>query len=716
MRGIFSELKKIWKNRLFLSMTIILFLVNIYFLFDAGKEKYYTTAQYNALWDELDAVQGGEKAAYLEERQDELRSVQEQTGVYPWGEYQLIRDVRSELLAANSYRTYVEELEKKKELLVGSVLFSDGDGYAVQSAKKASRDYGRVKPPVIREARSKGVLLAMLLVTDVLMVFAGVFACIVLFVREREQDMVRLQWTLRHGRQRHFFYKAAALFLSAAGLVFLFYGSNYLVAGLAYGFGPLGRDIRMVEPFATSLQGISVGGWLLLHFLGKVMILFVVLLLCSFFCTRIHNFTGIILGFAAVLLIEFAFYTRIPATSVFSPLRYVNLVAMLQMKDWFLGYSHVNVFGMPVSYLVCVVFLLCVAAVAGFAGSFRGYLCYGEKLEHRSGIRRRESKKSRRAMQNVWSWEVWKALWMQRLLPVVAGLLLLQGYLYGKAKLPIQSTEDAFYKSYMKRLEGPITEETPEILEEVRKKAESSRSSAALSAYQKVVERYEYLQEHGGYFVYDSSYRILIGGEKQTHDAILVIKMMAAILLLTSAIVSYDPEHRMMVLLHSTVYGEKRVAEKKVILCCIFGVLACAGVVLPDVWMVWRRYGLPGLSYPACSLPSLAGYGRAVSIGGYLVLLFLVRAVMCMLVVPFILFAAEKWKSFVYTFLGCAVVLLCLPLLTLLYPERLLLAYPLYGVYGNVLLQGGLLRVIVYVGFIGIAGILCREGRKKLWS
>ena len=716
MKAILAEAGKVCRSRLFLFVLVCLLGVNLFCLWDTANSGEYSPTEYRGVWDEIMEQPAGERLTFGEEKQAVIKEELREAGLYVSRESVLYEDVVSELVAANSYEDFIEELGRKKDLITGSVLFREENSFSTRSAEKAYTEYTEAEPPVIAEAPSKGVELVNLTVTDLLAACAGIFACVVLFVREREQDMVRLQWTLKKGRLQHLWYKLAALFFCATGLALLFYGSNYLFASFSYGLGPLSRDIRMVETYAHSIKGYSVGIWLGLNLGLKILVLYVMLLLCSLCCTLLKGMVSVVLCFAGILLAEFLMYSGIAATSVYSPFRYVNLIALFQNQEWLLQYKHINVFGHPVNYGICAVVLLVVLFFCGIAGSCFGYRCYGKRLEHRSAGRLRKEKRRRHVRTNLMRLELWKAFVMQRLLPMVLGLLLVQIIFYVRNGISGVSINEYYYKAYMTRLEGPATEETPELLNEIFMEATAARSSLAMDAYEQVVERYEYLKEHGGCFVYDTGFGILSGEIQKNKDALLTLKIMLVILLFSSSVFSYDPQKRMAGLLHSTVKGEKQVPIRKYLICASFSVLVGVAVYLPDFLQVTRQYEVHGYSYPAVSLPWLMQYGEGISIGGYLMLLYAVRLLLCPVTVVFIMVAAERLKSFVYTFFACGAVLVCIPLLTMLNPSWTVLAYPLYGIYGNPLLQGEWFGIFVYFGLVTVGIILTLRGRRKLWN
>lgn len=716
MRGSFAEFGKIIKSRLVFFMVLILLCANFFCLYDLLRSECYTPTEYSVLWQDILQQKEGERLDYSRALLNDLQQNLIDSGVFYTKELILYQEVVSELEAENGYRNYVKNLEKQKELITNSVLFHGKDSYSTKSAEKAYQDYRRAKEPVITEAPSKGFSLISLTVTDLLASCAAVFACVVLFVREREQGMVRLQWTFRKGRLQHLGYKITALFLCSCMLTMLFYGGNYIVAACSYGIGPLNREIRMVAEYANSIHNFSVGTWLLLNLLLKMVVLFVVMLLASICSILLNGVIRVVLCFTGILLVEFMLYSGISATSVYSPFRFINLFALFHNDEWLLHYKHINLFGQPVEYSVCLAGAILLIMLLASIGCIIGYQSYGKRIEHYDVMRRTVMGKKQRICANMICLELWKSLILQRLLLMLVGLFALQTLYYLSTEIPGISAEEYYYKAFMTRLEGGITENTEATLAEILEQAKRAANNSALSAYTRVEERYHYLQKHGGCFVYDTGFKILCGNKEKDKELILALKNLLVILLFTASVFCYDSQRRMDGLLHSTVKGEKKVAFCKYIICSIVGMLVCVAVYLPDYLQIARFYGVRGLTYPACSLPWLADYGLNVSIGEYLWLLYSYRLLMCPICVIFFMVAAERIKSFIYTFFVCGIYVLCVPMLALWNNSWSLLSYPLYGFYGNELLQGNKIAMFVYWGLILFATVCVWKGRNRLWN
>lgn len=710
MRGILAELRKIWRNRLFLLMTVLLFLVNLFCLYDSSyRNENFSPKEYRKIWKELKENAQGNEQEYLQ------RLLEEETEDYD--RFYLLETIESELSAAYGFRGFVQTLENQKNLITGSVLFRGASAYSIRSAEKANSEYQKAVPPEIKPDASKGIELSALIVTDLLVACAGIFACVVLFMREKEQDMVCLQWTLKHGRGRHLLYKLIALFASAAVLSALFYGGNLLFANAVYGLGDVTRDIRMVETYATSRLNMSVLSWLILCFLGKSFVLYVLLLLCSVFCTCFRSFFSVVVPYTALLLVEYLLYKSIAATSVFASLRYVNLIALFRIDEWLLKYEHIGILNQPVNYYVCALALLTIFFIVGLLLCVRMYLSYGSKMERTGKNDKQKNKREKsREGRSVFLWELWKAGFMQRLLLIFLVLAAVQISLFVRRDRKRVSYGEYYYRIFMNRLEGEVTENTKGLIEQMGKEAMSSGSSEVCDAYQRVLLRYEYLKENGGCFVYDTGYRILTDTESSTNDDFLMLKFLTVLLLFCAAVFSYDPQKRMSGLLHTTCCGVKAVPKSKYLIGLFLSTLSFLMVYVPDFIEKKQDYRMPGGSFPAGSLPWLSEYGDKLSINGYLILLYSIRILMCPLLVYLVMSVAESMKSFVYCFLTCGVVFICLPLISMTKPAWRIISFLLYGVYGNVLLQSPFWVMVIYLGLLCTITLLAKRRRKELWN
>ena len=137
MKAIFAEIGKVCRSRLFLSMLVCLLGVNLYCLWDTANSGAYSTAEYRKAWDEIMVQPAGARLSFGEEKQANMKEELKETGLYVTRESKLYEDVVSELRLANSYKNFVVELGRKKELITGSVLFREGNSFSTRSAEKA---------------------------------------------------------------------------------------------------------------------------------------------------------------------------------------------------------------------------------------------------------------------------------------------------------------------------------------------------------------------------------------------------------------------------------------------------------------------------------------------------------------------------------------------------------------------------------------------------
>ena len=89
MKAIFSEIGKVCRSKLFLSMLVCLFAVNLYCLLDTANSGAYSPAEYRRAWDEIMAQPVGERLPFGEEKLAAVKEELKEAGLYATRESEL---------------------------------------------------------------------------------------------------------------------------------------------------------------------------------------------------------------------------------------------------------------------------------------------------------------------------------------------------------------------------------------------------------------------------------------------------------------------------------------------------------------------------------------------------------------------------------------------------------------------------------------------------
>lgn len=706
--GIKNELGKVWGNRLFLAVLVLFFFINLFCIGSAERKTLYYSTEYREARGELKTVPEAEVLSYVTEKKDESLNLYRRGNYAYFTWYQVYKSIAEEIQIQQGFSRYQEQLEERRVLFSNSAVFRGKNSFAERSAEKACKDYkDKVAPDFVCEA-SHGVEGTAFPLTGVLMCCVGLFVCMVLFLLEKEQGMNRLQWTFLYGRGRLLVYKVFALFFSCVFLTILFVGSNYIFMSAVSGFGTLHRDIRMVAAYYNSLFEFSVGQWLAVQLFWKTIALFLVLLVFAAVCSLTRNLVAPMIGFSCIIFLEYALYTNISSISVYASFRYINLIALFQVDEWLLGYRHMNLFGYPVTLTVCMFVLAAALFVSMVFFCFFFYNKSGAKQTFGKNRRIQRKKGHSGTRTTLFSWEIHKALFLECLLAFLvlgAGVMVV---LFCRKTVVFQSVEDSFYKIYMQQLEGPVNERTEQKLLQIEKDVFAEKDPAAIQAYERVVERYQYLRENGGYFVYDTGYNKLVGADGPALDAWLAVWLMFVLCVIACSIMGYDTIKKMDTLLFTTIRGRKEVYSRKYLVAVIFYFLCFLAICMFKLREIQSNYGLPCLNAPAQSLPVLGRFA-GLTLRGYLVLLYAVRFLSGILFIPCVGAIVKRSKSMINALSLCCSVGVCFPLLTVFGKGMKVFSYPVWGILGNEMLQCGWLATGLYLALLFGTAIICRR-------
>lgn len=234
------------------------------------------------------------------------------------------------------------------------------------------RAYGKLSEKTLEPAPSAGVRLATHSdVTDILSLVLFLYLNVTVWLKEREQNMLLLLRTAKNGRIRLALCKLTVLVSSCMGAGILLYGSNMVTAGILYDFGDLSRPLASVYEYGHTLWEISVGEFIILNVMLKILSYIFIMLLLGVICLCVHSSIAAFAGIIAVSTAGCLMYYKIPALLYLSNFRQV--MVSYEVGRTVLGYPvnslpHLEAFGTGMSlgtYYIVIYVLRLMAAVMG---------------------------------------------------------------------------------------------------------------------------------------------------------------------------------------------------------------------------------------------------------------------------------------------------------------------------------------------------------------
>ena len=685
------ELGKVFRNRRVTGLVLGLLILNLPLLFWNIRSRYDyvldSKPEYEALLEEYEGMDLAAARQELAERAEQAREfsqlesarqssntalldiLQEQNPDLA-GEYELARQAgtlptqrqRTALLLLSaeadymaSYPDYIAGMEDQAEQMRRASIFNKPGTFSYRNVQKTPEDFQKNRGLTLKFGSSAGLeALSRFFLTDVLVLFLMLLFAVRLFWEEREKGLLPLVRSTARGRTPTALAKLLTLALTAGGTALLFYGGNLLLTGATLGYGDLGRVLPSMAAFRGCDLGLTVGGYLALFLLGKMALAVLFGFLFALAFSLLHSSAmGVLLGVGCQCLCYLA-YRFIPSLSPLNFLKYVNPVAALDLYDIAANYHNINLFGYPCRRVTVLgaamglLLLLSAGAVVALHNAKRGAA---------AGFRWAE--KARRALSGVlarlnggglFRQELRKLAFSRKMAVLILAVALFISQSIRKTE-PVYAFDDGVYNSYLETLEGELTPEKEQFLQEEEQRFQTTGDQRLalrqdLDAGRITQNQYEYetfeldnfeAKRTGFSWVWDQYQRLLnlkdrgiragfVNENSEDYafgqperDAALGILTLA--LTLTAASVAFCQEYRggMIQILNPTRNGKGRLYAAKLGAAALFA-LCFLMVGLPTYLNGRRYYSLGDLTLP---VQNLARFGLApgtVSIGTYLLL------------------------------------------------------------------------------------------------
>lgn len=578
--------------------------------------------------------------------------------------------------AAEKYPESLSEIQNSYLVMLRLDSFNDAGSYSYRTLQKSAQTYealGDIMPEV---SFSGGIeLLSDWRITDVFLLVFALAAGLILITQERNQGYLSLLRPTKKGHAHLYIRKFLAMMAIMLMGIVLLYGANFAITGFMFGFGNLARPVQSIYGFTFCPLHLTVGGYLLSFFAGKVLWAMAVgavfFLLCSCF-VRVGLITAVALALGG------ASYLLGQQENLW--LQALSLVHKADIAALYQGCIFLNLFSWPVWQLpVIAVFWMLLLGIS-FA---LGLVLYCR----RPAITAVKSTGGRKGLcvglhTNLAAHECRKLLVMRGGALVLMLLAVVQVASYWDFDEP----DDLYYRQYAEVLAGLPSAEKDAFLEaesayfaeiheqilyfsqlysdneEIRLMILSplERKLIPEVSFEQAKVQYESL-ENDMVFLYTTGYNRLFQSRGVSDDLLNTGKLFVAMIITMAGAFAAEYETGMNVLF-VTAGHVKRVWRLKLTQGVVFLLLGMGIAYLPQYLAVIRNYGLPLITVAAYNLPIFSSFPGWLPIWGVFLLVGIVRLGIGLLAL-FVIFAlSSKTKSTVTTVLISLATLL-LPLL-----------------------------------------------------
>lgn len=580
------------------------------------------------------------------------------------------------------YDVFIDEMQARADSQLKFSIFSKPGTFAYNNIAKTPSDFEHLKGTEITPGFDLGLNFATTFeLTDYLTLFLVILVCITLYSVEREKGLTILVKSTPFGRAETLFAKLFVTTVTVACFTIIYYVSTLAVSDVAFGLGDLSRSIQSVPEFMNCNLKVSVFEYLCIWVAQKVLTLCSVSMIFALLFTLIKstNITYIVL--ALLLGAEFVCFNFIDPLAPFNHFKYINIFYFLSGNGLFGSYLNLNFFTQPVNvlwtYLGFIVLCFGGCTVAS-ALAFSKQNQFGVKNllgKLTDGIRRKVQIFSHNT--TVFGGECFKHYISSKAILVFLVLLF---FAYGNftddISITYSSGVDVAYAAYMNELQGEVTEEKIEFLENEQAyfdslylEIENINNDTTLTedeknmkimaienildnrgkGFEAVMLQYSaitWVGEELGitpHFINKNiGTKLMASSNREWNNFTL---LMALSVFTLSGIFAYEHKREMSKLISATQKGKGRLFFAKLSVASITYTIIYILIYLPYMVNFIRTFGTDIFGEPLVFLESFQGMGNDMSIISALILESFAHIFIGISALAFILLMSEKLKS-----------------------------------------------------------------------
>ncbi len=734
LRMIYYELQKVWINKLICLVVVGFLFLNVFNFLVEEQQHFKANPEWQALYESMKIEY---EALPLEEAVEQLtRQMEYESQFHIWESILATEDKQwmedftkenpelveaydvfikeggfgspmesgirytmlEELNYLLQYDDYILGMETQANTMLQVSIFNQPGTFSYRNVIKTPVDFEHHLGLELSLDSSRAVVAATdYELTDLLVLFFLFLVAIRLFWQEKEQSLYFLIGTTKEGKGSTIAAKILGISLITIGAVLLFYGSIVLLSGGIYGYGDLTRPIQSMREFSNALYLLSVGEYLLVFLLGKMMAVLVIVLLFCLVLSVSSNQGFALLVIFLLLGSSYLGYRLIPYLSYLNGLKFLNPVAGLDVFEWLSNYQNINVFGYPVERVLS---LLLVALI--LLGGSIALICYSYltgRLQIKLGWYQGICYWFHRKLEGLqttclWLQEVVKLLFIKKMILVYALLALFISMSVVETE-PVYLLEEDVYLEYFAQVEGPLTEESKVFMAEEREKFDrvAEEMGTWIEAYEvgeidaEKLEYELYLLESfskrdKGFLRLEQQYFSLLSLEgkvdnlgfvsivsseylwgERLRDEVQQLLFFALLIVVVGTCYGQEYKKRIYFLLLPTIKGREILARRKYSICTVL-MLSFLVLFLPVYWNASLWYPLGDVGLAIQSVSYFMDFPLELTILQYILGSSLVFVLVSLGVIAGIGILAEKIKNQMLTML-LVFALVALPILIL---------------------------------------------------
>ncbi len=583
--------------------------------------------------------------------------------------YQPYEDRQAEYAA--SYQRSIQDIIERAETISDISIFQNPDSFSKNNIEKTKEAYERIVTVRLTNGNYEALENVISYDTAGYITFLFVFFMIWFYSEEKNAGLKRIIFAAPKGRGNLAARQMGALMAAVSLFTVAVYACILVASIYIYGIpGSLHASVQSVILFGKFTYPFTILEYLFLFLALRIIFAvasaFFVWMIIELFRNRIFGLVMIIMIYG----LEAVFYFNIPDTSVWSPLKYINVFGLVNPAEILYEYRNFNLIGKPVNCFAATLILavglstVSIAVILRIAETRKPVYASnrGEEFLEYLAARLKEAFHNRCARLSLAGFEIYKICIVNKgafLLVVWLCVLLSQmdftkinfigkSLLLNEIYLEYAGPDDGRLRSYVSGQEALINEAQAQYDIKCNEyengdigEAEYQAAAQIYSSYSTLIDCIEdikgqisYIEgikeerEIPAWIVYEKPFRILLtengiyqgqGYGKQEFDAICNLLL---VFFLMSGIFSYDRLSGIQPVIRCSQNGRRKLFRMRismVFLICLLVYTITYGLRLIEVN---SNYPIMSLGAPVQSLTFMDNFPLEISIGCFLVFLF----------------------------------------------------------------------------------------------
>ena len=595
----------------------------------------------------------------------------------------------------NSYDSFINEMGQRAQQQLKFAIFAEKGSFSYNNIQKTPTDFQKLDGIQLEMGNNLAVENSTAFVLTDLLVFALIFLmCFYLFTFERDRELYVLIRTSKKGRMPIIISKLTVLIIVTILISVMYYSLDVVICGMYSGFGDLTRSIQSIELFMNCNLHLQIWQYLILWCFSKLVTMCIVALLLALVFVTIKNTAMIFIVTAIVVLAEGFMYLSIGGNSLINQLKYINFFYFLSGNNIFGNYLNINFFSQPVNISVVYIMTMALFAIISIIVICNSFVKSSQFT--RKNIFMSIAEKVRARFSNIsGSVSVFKGECFKHykcsmaVLPIVLLVLIACYNISDDITVVYSSAQESAYNAYMNELEGELTQEKEDFLQEQKDYFDSLNKEQNMiavdttlsseekdmkimaiesilktkgAAFSEISQQTLYIKDVGErlnitpVFINNIVYKKLV--ENPTREWQYFTLLMAVIIFVSSNVFAVEHRKHMINLISCTQKGKSKLVLVKVFIVLMTTIISYILIYLPYYVNFIKTFGVASFDSPIVFMQDFSNIGSTISINEMIFITATVHIVTAVTVMLLVVMLSQILKNSILSMIVASVIVL----------------------------------------------------------